>query len=92
MASYIAIDPLTNLIYITNTASNTVSLINGKDDENIVRVQFEINPENAGFIECDGIRNSNHNTTILIANETTTCKASADSGYTFNLWSGINIE
>jgi len=89
MASYIAIDPLTNLTYVTNTASNTVSLINGKDDENIVRVQFKINPENAGFIECDGIRNSNHNTTMLIANETTTCKASADSGYTFNLWSGL---
>jgi YVTN family beta-propeller protein len=89
MASYIAIDPLTNLIYVTNTASNTISLISGKDDENIVRVNFKTNPENAGFIECDGIRNSNQNAAMIIANKTTSCKASADRGYSFKMWSGL---
>ena len=89
MASYITIDPLTNLVYVTNTASNTVSLIDGKNDENVVRVNFESNPENAGFIECDGIRDPNHNKTIIITNKTTNCKALADRGYTFNFWSGL---
>jgi YVTN family beta-propeller protein len=89
MASYIAIDPLTNLIYTTNTASDTISLIDGKDDEDIVRVNFEVHPDNAGFIECNGIKNINQNTTIIKTNNTTICKAVPERGYVFNLWSGL---
>jgi YVTN family beta-propeller protein len=89
MASYVGMDPLTNLIYITNTASNTISLINGKDDENIIRMDFEIKPDNAGFIECNGIKNINRNTMIINTNHTTICKAVPERGYSFDIWSGL---
>ena len=62
IASFVAIDPITNLVYITNTASNTLSIIDGKEDESIVRIGFETSPENSGFIECNGIKNLNQNT------------------------------
>ena len=62
IASFVGINTLTNLIYVTNTASNTISSIEGKDDENTVRVNMDIQPSNAGFIECNGIRNTNQNT------------------------------
>jgi YVTN family beta-propeller protein len=89
MASYIGIDPLTNLIYTTNTASNTISLIDGKNDENIVRVNFQVNPENSGIIKCNGINDINQNNTIINTYTNNSCMAYPERGYTFNLWSGL---
>ena len=89
LASFIGIDPLTNFVYVTNTASNAISVIDGKTDENIVRVGFETQPVNAGFVECNGIKNGNQNTTIVPTNRTNICNAVSERGYTFNSWSGL---
>ncbi|MGN6821193.1 MAG: hypothetical protein ACTHJ7_00180 [Candidatus Nitrosocosmicus sp.] len=89
MASYFGIDPLTNLIHTTNTASNTISLIDGKNDENIVRINFQVNPENSGFIKCNGINDINQNNTIINIDTNNSCIAYPERGYTFNLWSGL---
>ncbi len=91
IASFIGINTLTNLIYVTNTASNTISSIEGKDDENTVRVNMDIQPSNAGFIECNGIRNTNQNTITIPINKTTHCNAIPERGYTFNSWSGLSF-
>ena len=91
IASFVAVDPITNLVYVTNTASNTLSLIDGKEDESIVRIGFETSPENAGFIECNGIKNLNQNTTIITTNKEATCTAVPERGYTFDSWSGLTI-
>ena len=46
IASFVAVNPITNLTYVTNTASNTLSLIDGENDESIVRIGFETQPFN----------------------------------------------
>jgi YVTN family beta-propeller protein len=89
IASFIGIDTLTNLVYVTNTASNTISSIDGNEDENIVRVKLDVQPSNAGFIECTGIKNTTQNTLITPVNTITSCKAIPERGYTFNFWSGL---
>ena len=91
IASFVAIDPVANLVYVTNTASNTLSIIDGKEDQSIVRIGFETSPENSGFIECDGIKNLNQNTTIITTDNEATCTAVPERGYTFDSWSGLVI-
>ena len=91
IASFIGINTLTNLIYVTNTASNTISSIDGKDDENTVRINMDIQPSNAGFIECNGIKNTNQNTITIPINKTSYCNAIPERGYTFNSWSGLSF-
>ena len=91
IASFVAIDPLTNLVYVTNTASNTLSVIDGKEDERIVRIGFQTNPENSGFIECNGIKNLNQNSTIITTDNEATCTAVPERGYTFDSWSGLAL-
>lgn len=91
IASFVTLDPLTNLVYVTNTASNTLSLIDGVKDESIVRIGFETRPPNSGFIECNGIKNLNQNTTIITTDKEATCNATPERGYTFDSWSGLAI-
>lgn len=91
IASFIAINPITNLTYVTNTASNTLSLIDGEIDESIVRISFETKPDNSGFIECDGVKNLNQNTTTIPTNKEATCKAVPERGFSFDSWSGLVI-
>ena len=92
IASFVAIDPITDLVYVTNTASNTLSIIDGKEDESIVRIGFETSPENAGFIECNGIKNLNQNSTIITTDNEATCTAVPERGYTFDSWSGLAFQ
>jgi len=91
IASFVALDPLTNLVYVTNTASNTLSLIDGGIDESIVRIGFETRPPNSGFIECNGIKNLNQNTTVITTDKIATCNATPERGYSFDSWSGLTI-
>ncbi|WP_148686814.1 YncE family protein [Candidatus Nitrosocosmicus hydrocola] len=89
IASFIATNPITNLTYVTNTASNTLSLIDGEIDESIVRIGFETQPDNSGFIECNGIKNLNQNTTTIPTNKEAICKAVPERGFSFDSWSGL---
>ena len=89
IASFVAINPMTNLTYVTNTASNTISLIDGQSDESIVRIGFETRPENSGFIECNGVKNLNQNTTKVPTNSEATCNAISERGFSFDSWSGL---
>lgn len=91
IASFVALDPSTNLVYVTNTASNTLSLIDGVIDESIVRIGFETRPPNSGFIECNGIKNLNQNNTVITTDKLTTCYATPERGYSFDSWSGLAI-
>lgn len=89
IASYIDIDPINNLVYATNTASNTLSLIDGNLDQRLVRLNFNVQPPNSGFIECNGIRNLNENSTLIPVNKTMNCNANPERGYSFNSWVGL---
>ena len=46
-------DSLTNTIYVTNSDDNTVSVIDGKTNKIVTKIMFNIEPYNAGHIECD---------------------------------------
>lgn len=47
----IAVNPETNLIYVLS-GSDTVSIIDGKKNEAILGVIFNINPADSGHISC----------------------------------------
>jgi YVTN family beta-propeller protein len=89
IASFVTIDPMTNMTYVTNTASNTLTSIDGQEDESIVRIGFKTQPANSGFIECDEIKNINQNTSIITTSKEITCNAIPERGFTFDSWSGV---
>ena len=89
IASLVAVNSVSNLIYVTNTGSDIVSIIDGNKDSVIVRVTFNVNPPNVGDIECNG-QPSLSNSSIRISNGTgITCTANSSHGYTFSSWSGL---
>jgi YVTN family beta-propeller protein len=89
LASHITIDPYENRIYITNTGSNTISLINGYTDEVAVRLTFNINPTNTGEIRCNGVKNISGNSTAYNKGQILQCVAIPERGYTFASWSDL---
>ena len=89
LASHITIDPYENRIYITNTGSNTISLINGYNDEVAVRLTFNINPTNTGEIRCNGVKNISGNSTSYNKGQILQCIAIPERGYTFASWSDL---
>lgn len=90
VASFIGIDPIQNILYATNTGSNTITTIDGEIDETIVKVSFQTRPENAGFIECNGMLNKNQNISSISTKSTMNCSAIPERGYYFSSWSGLN--
>ena len=90
LASHITINPYENRVYITNTGSNTISLINGYTDKVSVRLMFNINPTNAGEIRCNGGRNNiSGNSTSYDRGQILQCVAIPERGYTFASWSDL---
>jgi len=89
IASLVVVDDITNMIYVTNTGSNTVSIINGSTDSVVVKVGFNVNPFNSGNIQCNG-QPILPNTYFMYRNGTNlTCTANAGQGYKFSSWSNI---
>jgi YVTN family beta-propeller protein len=89
LASLIGVDDITNMIYVTNTGSNTVSIIDGNTDSVVVKVGFNVNPLNSGNIQCNG-QLILPNTYFMYRNGTNlTCTANAGQGYKFSSWSNI---
>jgi YVTN family beta-propeller protein len=44
ITSFVTFDPTDNLAYLTNTASNTISVIDGETDSVAVRITFDAAP------------------------------------------------
>ena len=49
----IGVNPSTNTIYVANSDSNTISVIDGNANRVVAGVTFNVKPANAGHIECD---------------------------------------
>ena len=89
IASLVGVDDITNMIYVTNTGSDTVSIIDGYTDSVVVKVAFNVNPLNSGNIQCNG-QLILPNTYFMYRNGTNlTCPANAGQGYKFSSWSNI---
>jgi YVTN family beta-propeller protein len=75
----------TDPIYVVNREDSTVSVIDGEANKVVARVMFNIEPLNAGHIECDG-------TTIApVAQQFyvysgTECTAVPEPGFEFDSW------
>lgn len=89
LASHITIDPFENKIYVTNTASNTISIINGDSDQVAIRLTFKVSPPNTGEVQCNGVRNISGNSTLYDRGQTLQCVAIPERGYTFASWSDL---
>ena len=89
LASQVTIDPYENIIYITNTGSNTISVINGNSDEVSIRMTFSVNPPNTGEIQCNGVKNISENSTSYDRGQKLQCVAIPERGYAFESWSDV---
>jgi YVTN family beta-propeller protein len=89
MASHITINPYENMAYMTNTGSNTISIINGDSNEVAVRITFNVNPPNTGEIRCNGVKNISGNSTSYDRGQKLQCSAIPERGYAFASWSDL---
>jgi YVTN family beta-propeller protein len=89
IASLVAVNSVSNMVYVTNTGSDIVSIIDGNKDKMIVREAFNVNPPNVGDVECNG-QPVLSNSSIRVSNGTSiVCTANSSHGYTFSSWSGV---
>jgi YVTN family beta-propeller protein len=89
IASLVAVNDISNMVYVTNTGSDTVSIIDGNIDRIVVKVSFNSNPPNSGDIQCNG-QQILPNTYFLYRNSTNLiCTATADRGFKFSSWSNM---
>ena len=89
IASLVAVNDVSNTVYVTNTGSDTVSVIDGSVDEVVDRVNFNINPPNSGDIQCNG-QQIVQNTYMFYRNGTNLqCHADAGQGYEFSSWANM---
>jgi YVTN family beta-propeller protein len=89
ITSFVTFDPTDNLAYLTNTASNTISVIDGETDSVAVRITFDATPPEAGDIECNGIKRLSGNSTLYNKGEVLQCAAIPERGYILGSWSGL---
>jgi YVTN family beta-propeller protein len=95
VASFIAVDQRKNMIYVTNTGSNTVSVIDGSTNDLVIGLTFTIDPPNSGRIECI---DKNEKTDINMYDTDKyvrfrygtelECTSYSQGDYRFNYWSG----
>jgi YVTN family beta-propeller protein len=82
----IAINPNTNMIYVTNQGSKRVSVINGQTNHLSVSVKFSINPEGSGYIVCDTQKVTNPYM-FYDVNSAHKCCAVSENDFVFTSWS-----
>ncbi len=87
IANKMTIDLSTNFVYLTNTNSNGVLVIDGNTDELITYIFIDINPPNTGEIKCNDILKSGKSVFVIPFGKHLTCEAIPERGYVFGTWS-----
>jgi len=82
----IAVNPNTNMIYVTNQDSKTVSVINGQTNRLSVSVKFSVTPEGSGYIVCDTQKVTNPYI-FYDFNSAHRCSAVPGNDFVFTSWS-----
>lgn len=82
----IAVNPNTNMIYVTNQDSKTVSVINGQTNQLSVNAKFSVNPEGSGYIVCDTQKVANPYM-FYDVNSAHRCSAVPENDFVFTSWS-----
>jgi YVTN family beta-propeller protein len=91
IASLVAINTVDNTVYVTNTGSDTVSVIDGNKDNVVVKIIFNVNPPNSGTIDCNNHQIPTNNYTMLSNGTKLTCYANPEHGFKFSSWSWSNF-
>jgi YVTN family beta-propeller protein len=89
IASLVAVNSVSNMIYVTNTGSNTLSVIDGDKDAVIVRIAFNVNPPDVGNLQCNGQQILSNSSIVVNSGAHITCTANSSHGYKFSSWSGL---
>ena len=89
IASLVAVNSLSNMVYVTNTGSDTLSIIDGNRDAVIVRVAFNVNPPGVGDVQCNGHQILSNSSIVVNNGAGITCIANSSHGYKFSSWSGL---
>jgi YVTN family beta-propeller protein len=89
LANKLSLNPITNQVYITNTVSNGVLIVDGKTDNVVVQLSVEIKPENAGTIDCNNSKLPTQGFLLHPINTEIKCTAHASRGYSFDFWSSM---
>jgi YVTN family beta-propeller protein len=89
IASLVAVNSVSNMVYVTNTGSDTLSIIDGNKDVVIARVAFNVNPPGVGDVQCNGHRILSNSSIIVNNGEAIICIANSSHGYKFSSWSGL---
>lgn len=90
VASFIAIDPSSNLTYVSNTHSSKISVINSSSNELVVGVNIKIEPESLGQIVCDELEIRSNQYIRFAAGQRVRCEAKAESIFpptSYGYWS-----
>ena len=89
IANKMAIELSTNFVYLTSTNSNGVLVIDGNADELVTYIFIDINPPNAGEVNCnDTLIKSEESTAVVVpVGKSIECKATSNRGYVFSTWS-----
>jgi YVTN family beta-propeller protein len=89
IASLVAVNSISNMVYVTNTGSDTLSIIDGNKDAVIVRVAFNVNPPGVGDVQCNGQQILSNSSIVVNNGAHITCIANSSHGYKFSSWSGL---
>jgi len=82
----IAVNPKTNIVYVTNEQYNSVSVINASSNNPLVGITFNADPINAGHIICNN--KDVPNNVYIILDTYSQCRAVHNTGFVFSSWSG----
>ena len=89
IASLVAINTVDNTVYVTNTGSDTVSVIDGNKDNVVVKMIFNVDPPNSGSINCNNSQIPTNNYTMLSNGTNLVCYANPEHGFKFGSWSNL---
>jgi len=82
----IGINHPTNTIYVANQEDGTVSVIDGKTNKVVAQVTFNIEPFNAGHIECDKDKLIAPLARLFYMDSNSLCIAKPNQGFEFVSW------
>jgi hypothetical protein len=86
----IAANPNNDMVYVANSESNTVSVIEGKTNDLVVGATFNLNPIDSGQILCDDEKIPTNKYRRIKSGFP--CKAITNNGFAFSSWVERNLD
>ena len=84
--SYMGIDATDNKIYVANSDSDSVSVIDGYVNKVVTGVKFNVNTFDSGYIKCSNLTTPSPTGQYFYVYSSTTCTAKPNDGFEFLSW------